>query len=427
MSEAMSISHATESAPTPSPTPSGPPAAMRLGALAARPEAERRRLGCADTLQEILQQPETWVETGQLAIEARAEIAACLAGAGVGAGAGTVVLTGSGSSAYVGDCLAPGLEAALGCPVLAVPAGDLVTHPERRLPRGGPLVLASIARSGQSPESLAAVEWLCRRRPDTRHVVLTCNRGGALARLPGAAHVVLADRTNDRSLVMTSSFTNLLVAGRVIAHLGTGEDGAAAGARYRTRVAAAAAAARALVDRHADAIGAIAARGVRRAIQLGTGPHLGAAREASLKLIEMTAGHALSLAETFLGLRHGPLAALEPGTLLVAYLSSAPRARAHEIDVLLDVRRKRTGAFALVVGEQLPAALAGEDACLLECPGRDGLGDDDAVLLDVVVGQLLAFFACLRLGLEPDDPSPRGLISRVVEPFPIHDGPGGDP
>ena len=52
------------------------------------------------------------------------------------------------------------------------------------------------------------------------------------------------------------------------------------------------------------------------------GINAGAAREASLKLLEMTEGRVRTLAETFLGLRHGPMSTVHGDTLIAGFLSS---------------------------------------------------------------------------------------------------------
>ena len=121
------------------------------------------------------------------------------------------MFTGSGSSVYAAECVAPWLQPRLGLPVSAVPAGLVLTHPEACLPPDGPFLVVSLARSGDSPESRAVVDWLLESRPLARHLFITCNREGALATAyaerPGVRVIVLDERTNDRSLVMTSSFT----------------------------------------------------------------------------------------------------------------------------------------------------------------------------------------------------------------------------
>jgi tagatose-6-phosphate ketose/aldose isomerase len=279
------------------------------------------------------------------------------------------------------------------------------------------VVVVHLARSGDSPESRAALEALLAAGGDrVRHLVITCNADGALARLhagdPRLFRVVLDARTNDRSLVMTSSFTNLVLAGRALAY-GTNDAG------YRAAAARVAEVGRRVLADHADALGELAARGFHAAVHLGTAGHFGAAREASLKMLEMSAGRLLAFPETFLGLRHGPMSAVHSDTLAVAYLSADPVARGYELDLLRELRRKQPAAPLVVVGEQVPPEALG-GGLAVSPPGLEALGDDERVLIDALVAQLLAFSSCLRLGLRPDAPSPDGMIARVVGDFPIH-------
>jgi len=103
---------------------------------------------------------------------------------------------------------------------------------------------------------------------------------------------------------------------------------------------------------------------------------------------------------------------------VVCFLSSDPLVRAYEEDLIAELRRKRMGARKLIVGEGIPAALLDAGDVAVEIPGMAALGDDNVAVLDVVAGQLLAFFRCLAGGLRPDMPS-SGIISRVVNGFTI--------
>ena len=176
--------------------------------------------------------------------------------------------------------------------------------------------------------------------PRAQHLVITCNRDGALATayrsVPGVRAVVLDRKTDDRSLVMTSSFTNLVLAGQALGETGRLQAWAARAERL-------AGVASAVLEHRTDALASVARSHCRSVIYLGSGCRLGAAREAALKMLEMTGGQVWTLAESYLGLRHGPMAALHRDTLLVAFLSSAPVTRAYELDLLHELDRKRLG------------------------------------------------------------------------------------
>ena len=389
--------------------------AGEIGRLLAAPADEQAARGYRHTLREIAQQPETWLETSARMIEHRDELGRAASAAGLRDGTGAVVLTGSGSSLYVATSLAGPLQEDLGAPVSAVAAGSILTHPRACLPPGGRFLMVSFARSGDSPESGAAIDLVLARAAAAQHLIFTCNRRGRLvtayAGEPRVGAVVLDDTTNDRSLVMTSSFTNLALAGRALAGLAAGE--------YLERARRVADAARRVLTGPADALAA-AARGARRLAFLGSGARFGSAREAALKLLEMNAARVPVLVESYLGLRHGPMSALRPDTLLVALLSSDPLVRAYELDLLGELNRKRLGGQRIVVGVQVPAAaVAGPHDVVVECGEAGALADSELILIDALVGQLLGLFRCLAEGLKPDAPSD-GIINRVVEPFAIH-------
>ena len=381
-----------------------------LGALLLPAPEEQVRRGYGHTVREIAQQPVTWIETA-----ARMRTLFPLVDESFD-GVSAVVVTGSGSSVYAAECVAPCLQRALGVPVSAVPAGLILTHPETCLPPTGPFLVVSLARSGNSPESRAVVDWLLESRPQARHLFITCNRDGALAtsyrHRPDARTIVLDEKTNDRSLVMTSSFTNMVLAGRALA--GNPEA-------CEARALGLARAAAALLRERAAALDATARSGFGSVVYLGSGCRLGSAREAALKMLEMNAGEVFTLAESYLGLRHGPMSAIRPDTLVVAFLSSDPLVRAYERDVLTELDRKGLGSARVIVGAGVPPGIvASPDALLLECGAPFPGADEDLTLLDAVAGQLLAFFRCLAGGARPDSPSEDSVITRVVSGFEIH-------
>jgi tagatose-6-phosphate ketose/aldose isomerase len=277
--------------------------------------------------------------------------------------------------------------------------------------------MVSFARSGNSPESCGAVDAVRERMPLCRHLVITCNGQGRLATRyrddARVATIVLDERTNDRSLVMTSSFTNMVLAGRLLALT---RDVAG----YGARVSALARQAADLLIAHADALARVARSAFTTAVYLGSGNRYGAAREAALKMLEMTGGQVKTFPETYLGLRHGPMCAVDGTALVVCFLSTDPVTRAYEVDLVRELNQKKLGARKVLVGPGVPADLVSEGDVVIDPPGLAGIADEDAPVLDVVAAQLLAFVRCLHIGLRPDAPSDEGVISRVVGDFAIH-------
>jgi tagatose-6-phosphate ketose/aldose isomerase len=385
-----------------------------LTELAARPLAHQQDLGYANTLREILQQPATWRDTASML---RGTEAAQVIARALDPMPAQVVLTGSGSSMYIGECLAPTLHWGLDVPVQAIAAGTLLTHWRSVLPQQ-PGLLISLARSGDSPESASVVNRLLADAPDWRHLVITCNARGKLATRytddPRVSVLVLDERTNDRSLVMTSSFTNLVLAGTGLVRGRRSEVTPAAVHRAATAV-------QQIFEQQADALASLAAREFSTAVYLGSGGALGAAHECALKMLEMTGGQVLTMAETFLGLRHGPMSAVHPSTLVFGVLSPDPAVRAFETDLLRELSRKQLGMAKVLVGENLPADLLGPGDVAIELADLASPAHEEipTLLAGIAAGQLLAFFRCLSQGGKPDTPS-QGVLTRVVEDFAIH-------
>ena len=260
--------------------------APALRELLQAPEQQQRESGYFHTLREICQQPLLWTETASAAVRARAALTAALEGVR------SVVLTGSGSSLYAGDCLALALQDALRISVAAIGGGELLTHGGRRLPPERPCLVVSLARSGNSPESCAAVDLLLETEPECRHLAITCNAQGRLATSyrnnPRFTSLVLDERTNDRSLVMTSSFTDMVIAGRYLAMLDQPDA-------YQAAVERVACAGREILAGATDALAKAGATKFPSAVYLGSWVRWGAAREAALKVQEMTGRQRLHL------------------------------------------------------------------------------------------------------------------------------------
>ncbi len=389
------------------------PSSGALASLLVAPEQQKAK-GYYHTLREICQQPLTWINTAERIHASRDRLKSVLRGSLSSTDSSSIVLTGSGSSFYVGDCLRLTLQTSLGVPVYSVPAGLILTHGAAAMPPRQPCLVVSFARSGDSPESDAAVDLL---QEHYHHLIITCNSQGKLAKKnqtnPRAWTLTLDDATCDRSLVMTSSFTNMVWAGRALGALDSIRD-------YQTATQNLARLAKQILVKNSAHLSSVGSQAFRSALYLGSGLRFGAAKESALKMLEMTSGNVMAFSETYLGVRHGPLSAVNPDTLIVCFLSSTSQARAYELDLIRELNRRDLGLQKVIVGQQVPSDIVLARDTVVECGGVSSLGDESLPLLDVLVGQLLAFFRCLSLGLKPDCPSRDGIISRVVADFPIH-------
>jgi tagatose-6-phosphate ketose/aldose isomerase len=298
------------------------------------------------------------------------------------------------------------------CDVIPVASTSLLTEfdefllPERRY------LWVSFSRSGDSPEGVQVIERALDQHPHVRHLVVTCNAEGQMFRAvkdrPGSFGIVLDDAVNDRGLAMTSSFTNMVLAGQFLAHAWSTEI-------YEPIHLALTRAGSAFLPAAANIAQKLADEGFERACFVGSAALTGAAMESALKLLELTAGKVLTMSQSTLGLRHGPMAALNAQTLFVSLLSSDARRQKYETDLLREVSQKKLARTVAAVSVDQDKELA--DWADYVLTPADGLSMPDLYRppLDVLFGQLLGLFGSLHAGLKPDTPSPTGAISRVVQ------------
>jgi tagatose-6-phosphate ketose/aldose isomerase len=323
----------------------------------------------------------------------------------------TVCLVGAGTSDYVGRSLTHVLHRLWGREVWAVPSTDLLTNLEDLVFADRPYLWISFSRSGDSSEGLAVLESAIERYPKVRHLLVTCNKGGRMAavceKTPERAFVLALDDTaNDRGLAMTGSYTNMVIAGHCLAHIFSPDD-------YGDTFSVLQQAGELFLGRAQEVATAIAQEDFSRACFVGSGVLQAVAQESALKLLELTAGKIQAMSESTLGLRHGPMSALDENTLFVSFISRDRRRRNYELDLIEEVHRKKLGKLRVVVTPDSADRLGPVADHVLSLHAPD-LGDEYRAPVDVILAQLLGLFCSLRLGLQPDCPSPNGAISRVV-------------
>jgi tagatose-6-phosphate ketose/aldose isomerase len=376
--------------------------------------------GLLHTPREIAQQPATWQSTFDCFHQRRLEIREFLKSAGIGQHSPrrpTVFLLGAGTSDYIGKSLFQLLRRHWHCEVIAVPSTDLLTHLEEFIVPDQRYLWISFSRSGDSPEGVAVLQRALRSHPDIHHLIVSCNASGQMIReiagKPQALGICLDDAVNDRGLAMTSSFSNLVIFGQCLANIETASE-------YEGVLAELAGAGKGLLGAAANCATELAGGPYNKACFVGSGPLRSVASESALKLLEMTAGKTQTMSESALGLRHGPMAALNAETLFVCFLSGDDRVRKYEVDLLEQIGNKRLVRTRVIVAREWSRQL-GALAEHVVTPGTTfTVADDYRPPVDAIFGQLLGLFFSLRWGLKPDCPSPNGAISRVVQEVSIY-------
>lgn len=364
------------------------------------------------TLTEIHQQPSTWRKTC-------AQIKACkdelqkFIDQVVKQEDFDIVLTGAGTSEFVGNSLYQALNQKYNYKVKSFGTTDLVPSPECFLSATKPTILVSFGRSGNSPESLGAVENAEAVCKNLYHLFVTCNHEGTLSKLANDRHncfaINLTPETHDQSFAMTSSFSNMYLATYLAFNLDRLDEICEA-------VEKIAAAGEVFLDKNWTVAQTIVDEfDFNRIVYLGTASLKGVSQESALKMLELTAGKVATMFDTPLGFRHGPKSIIDDRTLTVVYLSDNEYQRQYEIDLLKEMGPQRKKNRIVAVMNTHCEAVKG----LVDYTVEMNIGQSlENVLLGfnyITFAQTLAVLKSLSLGITPDNPCPTGEVNRVVK------------
>ncbi|MCI9017520.1 MAG: SIS domain-containing protein [Lachnospiraceae bacterium] len=364
------------------------------------------------TLTEIHQQPSTWKKTCAQIAACKEELQAFLDQV-LKAEDFDIVLTGAGTSEFVGNSLYQALNRKYGYKVKSYATTDIVPSPEDFLSRTKPTILVSFGRSGNSPETIGAVdaaEVVCQ---NLYHLFVTCNHEGSLSKMAKDREhcyaLNLTPETHDQSFAMTSSFSNMYMATYLAFNLDRLEEITAA----IDKVCAAGTdfleegftLAREIVDGF----------DFNRIVYLGNVALKGVSQESALKMLELTAGQVATMYDSPLGFRHGPKSIIDDRTLTVVYLSDDEYRRKYELDLIKEMSpQRKKNRIAAVMNTPCEEAKNLVDYTL-----EFGVGQPlENVLLGfdfILFAQTLAVLKSLSLGITPDNPCPTGEVNRVVK------------
>ncbi len=364
------------------------------------------------TIHEIYQQPATWRKTCAQLAACKDELQKFLDQV-VKAEDFDIVLTGAGTSEFVGNSLFQALAQKYNYKVKSYATTDIVPSPENFLSREKPTLLISFGRSGNSPESLGAVqaaEVVCK---NLYHLFVTCNHEGTLSKLANdrtnCFALNLTPETHDQSFAMTSSYSNMYMATYLALNLDRLEE-------LTAEIEEVAKAAEHFLDEQYGQVKQIVDEfDFNRIVYLGNIALKGVAQESALKMLELTAGQVATMYDSPLGFRHGPKSIIDPRTLTVVYLSDDEYRRRYEIDLIKEMGPQRKGNKIVAIMNQPVEGL--ED--LVDYIVRIPVGSyKENVLLGfdyILFAQTLAVMKSLSLGITPDNPCPTGEVNRVVK------------
>lgn len=329
----------------------------------------------------------------------------------------TIVLTGAGSSAFVGDTVSTLWLKNFSCPVQAIPTTDLVTHFKKRIATDKPLLLISFARSGNSPESTAAVQRAETYCDEVYHLVITCNPDGELAQMKKRDNTcvfLLPDEAEDQSLAMTNSFTSMALAATLIPSLLSHSRN-----MIEKQVKTLVGYGKKMLEEYPTILQEVSQTDFSRIVFLGSGPLLGTARESHLKVQELTNGKVVGKFDSFLGFRHGPKAIINADTLMVYLLSNNKHTNHYEKDLIDQIDQHDINLITLAITES--DCISSELDFCINLESNHKLDENLWAILCTLPAQIIGFYKSLILNYNPDNPSPDGTISRVVEGVTIYE------
>lgn len=369
------------------------------------------------TAKEINQQPRLWLETVSMLKKRRNEIATYIENKKLVQGV-RIILTGAGTSAYVGDTAAAYLSKKLNLRVESIPTTDIVSSPEDYLKAEVPTILVSFARSGNSPESLATFNLAEQIVKNLSQIVITCNEEGELSKQCAKKDenllIIMPKESNDKSFAMTGSFTCMLLTGLFIFDIENFDNNVKV-------IEVVAKRGEVILNTKTDEIMELVKLGYERVVYLGSSSLAGVSKEAALKNLELTSGKICTICESSMGFRHGPKSIINDKTLVFVFVSSDEYTRKYDLDMIKEIYNDKGTQKVVSI-----AQIADED--LKNISYKVFASDDQAEVVEdaysaldyILYAQLFAFFYSRYLGITSDNPRPDGTLHRVVEGVTIH-------
>lgn len=359
------------------------------------------------TYTEILNQADTWLEVYNLYEKRKNDIENFLKKVGKDC---KVIFTGAGTSEYVGNIALDYLKTHGEFEFESVATTDLVSAPYLHFEKNQKTLLISFARSGNSPESLAAVKLGKQIVDDFYNLPITCAKEGKLAQAlkdDENSYVFLEPEiTNDKGFAMTNSFSSMLLATLLIFDTKT---------KNKKEIIEKISKLGKEIYNNLEEIENLVNFDFNRVVYLGSGPLGKLTKEARLKILELTAGEVATIWESSMGFRHGPKSFVDENTLVISFVSSNPYTRLYDLDILDEIANDKIAKKIIGISN---SKLDRDYELIFE---EEGLDDVYLCLAYIIIGQIIALVTSLRVGNTPDNPSRTHTVNRVVKGVTIHD------
>ena len=372
-----------------------------------------------NTAKEIIQQPDTWRESVKNLIKNKIEIKSFI-DSFLSKKEFRIILTGAGTSAFAGEVCEPYLTSLLNKRVEAIATTDLVASPKSYFIKYIPTLLVSFARSGNSPESVHAVNLATQLVDDLYQVVITCNENGKLAKNTvndeKSLLLLMPPQTNDLGFAMTSSFTTMVLNAMAVFNIDNIENFSSDVDKLSNSV-------NDFIENNIEKVTSLANEDFERIVYLGSSTSKGIARESALKVLELTAGKVNASYDTPLGFRHGPKSVVDDETVSVIYISNDEYTRKYDLDLAKEMLAHKKNDKVVIVGDNIEEDILNKADYVFNVENINYTVENEVLLplQQIIFGQMLSFLKSVNLGITPDNPCPTGEVNRVVKGVILHE------
>ena len=372
-----------------------------------------------NTAKEIIQQPDTWRESVKNLIKNKIEIKSFI-DSFLSKKEFRIILTGAGTSAFAGEVCEPYLTSLLNKRVEAIATTDLVASPKSYFIKDIPTLLVSFARSGNSPESVHAVNLATQLVDDLYQVVITCNENGKLAKNTvndeKSLLLLMPPQTNDLGFAMTSSFTTMVLNAMAVFNIDNIENFSSDVDKLSNSV-------NDFIENNIEKVTSLSNEDFERIVYLGSSTSKGIARESALKVLELTAGKVNASYDTPLGFRHGPKSVVDDKTVSVIYISNDEYTRKYDLDLAKEMLAHKKNDKVVIVGDNIEEDILNKADYVFNVENINYTVENEVLLplQQIIFGQMLSFLKSVNLGITPDNPCPTGEVNRVVQGVILHE------
>lgn len=372
-----------------------------------------------NTAKEIIQQPDTWRESVKNLIKNKIEIKSFI-DSFLSKKEFRIILTGAGTSAFAGEVCEPYLTSLLNKRVEAIATTDLVASPKSYFIKDIPTLLVSFARSGNSPESVHAVNLASQLVDDLYQIVITCNENGKLAKNTvndeKSLLLLMPPQTNDLGFAMTSSFTTMVLNAMAVFNINNIENFSSDVDKLSNSV-------NDFIENNIEKVTSLSNEDFERIVYLGSSTSKGIARESALKVLELTAGKVNASYDTPLGFRHGPKSVVDDETVSVIYISNDEYTRKYDLDLAKEMLAHKKNDKVVIVGDNIEEDILNKTDYVFNVENINYTVENEVLLplQQIIFGQMLSFLKSVNLGITPDNPCPTGEVNRVVQGVILHE------